>query len=165
MRGTCLGDGYRGLRIREIQEVLFNSWSPVFLLAEIQDRRNGHGNESDGTVKSGVASGVAGGAERILKKEKEFTRLRDEVSRQRREMPWKRVEKAYVFEGPSGKQTLADLFGGRNQLIVYHFMLGPDGRKGARAARLFRIILTGVWCIWRRGTCAGGGFARADGGD
>jgi predicted dithiol-disulfide oxidoreductase (DUF899 family) len=66
----------------------------------------------------------------LLKKEKEFSRLRDELSRQRRELPWERVAKAYVFDGPRGKETLADLFGGRSQLIVYHFMLGPDWKEG-----------------------------------
>ena len=66
----------------------------------------------------------------LLKKEKEFTRLRDEVSRQRRELPWEKVEKSYVFDGPKGKETLADLFGGRSQLIVYHFMFGPDWKEG-----------------------------------
>ena len=62
----------------------------------------------------------------FLAKEKEFTRLRDELSRQRRELPWERVEKDYVFDGPDGKESLADLFGGQSQLIVYHFMYGPD---------------------------------------
>src|SRR5277367_6281026 len=66
----------------------------------------------------------------LLIKEKEFTRLRDEISRQRRELPWEKVEKPYVFEGPKGKETLADLFGGRSQLIVYHFMLGPEWKEG-----------------------------------
>jgi predicted dithiol-disulfide oxidoreductase (DUF899 family) len=61
----------------------------------------------------------------LLKKEKEFTRLRDELSRARRELPWEKVEKQYEFEGPKGKETLAELFGGRSQLIIYHFMLGP----------------------------------------
>src|SRR3989449_10371899 len=60
-----------------------------------------------------------------LAKEKEFTRLRDRLSAERRALPWVRVDKPYVFEGPSGKATLADLFGGRRQLIVYHFMFGP----------------------------------------
>ena len=50
----------------------------------------------------------------LLTKEKEFTRLRDEISRQRRELPWERVEKRYVFERPGGKETLADLFDGRS---------------------------------------------------
>jgi predicted dithiol-disulfide oxidoreductase (DUF899 family) len=54
----------------------------------------------------------------LLKKEKEFTKLRDEISRQRRELPWERVEKRYVFDGPGGTETLADLFEGRSQLIT-----------------------------------------------
>jgi len=66
----------------------------------------------------------------FLKREKEFTRLRDELSKQRRELPWERVEKKYVFDGPTGKESLADLFAGRSQLIVYHFMLGPDWVEG-----------------------------------
>src|SRR6266481_1803190 len=66
----------------------------------------------------------------LLKKEKEFTRLRDELSKQRRELPWEKVEKTYVFDGPRGKETLADLFGGRSQLIVYHFMFGPGWAEG-----------------------------------
>src|SRR3984893_15064632 len=66
----------------------------------------------------------------LLKKEKEFTRLRDELSQQRRELPWEKVEKPYVFDGPKGKETLADLFGGRGQLIIYHFMCGPEWKEG-----------------------------------
>jgi predicted dithiol-disulfide oxidoreductase (DUF899 family) len=66
----------------------------------------------------------------LLKKEKEFTRLRDELSRQRRELPWEKVEKQYVFDGPNGKETLGDLFGGKSQLMVYHFMLGPGWKEG-----------------------------------
>lgn len=66
----------------------------------------------------------------FLKKEKEFTRMRDELSRQRRELPWERVEKEYQFDAPDGKETLADLFEGRNQLIAYHFMFGPDWAEG-----------------------------------
>jgi predicted dithiol-disulfide oxidoreductase (DUF899 family) len=66
----------------------------------------------------------------FLKKEKEFTRLRDEISRERRELPRERVEKNYVFDGPNGKERLADLFDGRSQLIVYHFMLGPGWAEG-----------------------------------
>src|SRR5260370_1517442 len=66
----------------------------------------------------------------LLKKEKEFTQLRDQLSQQRGALPWEKVEKGYVFEGPKGKETLADLFGGRSQLIVYHFMFGPDWKEG-----------------------------------
>jgi predicted dithiol-disulfide oxidoreductase (DUF899 family) len=66
----------------------------------------------------------------FLAKEKEFTRLRDELNRQRRELPWEIVEKEYVFEGTNGKQTLPDLFDGRSQLIVYHFMFDPSWEAG-----------------------------------
>jgi predicted dithiol-disulfide oxidoreductase (DUF899 family) len=66
----------------------------------------------------------------LLKKEKELTHLRDEISRLRLELPWETVGKKYVFEGPQGKQTLADLFEGRSQLIIYHFMLGPGWKEG-----------------------------------
>ena len=66
----------------------------------------------------------------LLKKEKELTHLRDEISRQRLELPWEKIEKKYVFEGPKGKQTLADLFDGRSQLMIYHFMLGPEWKEG-----------------------------------
>jgi predicted dithiol-disulfide oxidoreductase (DUF899 family) len=65
-----------------------------------------------------------------LAKEKEFTRLRDQLSAERRALPWTRVEKRYVFEGPDGQQALAELFEGRSQLIVYHFMLGPGWEQG-----------------------------------
>ena len=68
----------------------------------------------------------------LLRKEKEFTRLRDELSRQRRELPWEKVEKRYVFEGPDGKETLSDLFDGRSQLLVYHFMLAPGWAEGCK---------------------------------
>jgi predicted dithiol-disulfide oxidoreductase (DUF899 family) len=73
----------------------------------------------------------------LLKKEKEFTRLRDELSRQRRELPWEKIEKNYVFEGPSGKATLAELFGGKSQLIIYHFMFGPEWKEGCPSCSLF----------------------------
>jgi predicted dithiol-disulfide oxidoreductase (DUF899 family) len=69
----------------------------------------------------------------LLAKEKELTRERDELSRRRRELPWVKVDKRYVFEGPNGKETLSELFGGRNQLIVYHFMLGPGWGEGCKS--------------------------------
>jgi predicted dithiol-disulfide oxidoreductase (DUF899 family) len=62
----------------------------------------------------------------LLLEEKELTRLRDRLSQRRRALPWVRVDKQYVFEGPDGKESLAELFGGRSQLVVYHFMFGPD---------------------------------------
>jgi len=67
---------------------------------------------------------------RHLVNEKELTRRRDQLSAARRELPWVRIDKPYVFEGPNGKETLADLFGGRSQLIVKHFMLGPGWKEG-----------------------------------
>src|SRR5437763_12796930 len=69
----------------------------------------------------------------LLRREKEFTRLRDELSRHRRELPWVRVEKEYLFDGPNGKETLGDLFEDRSQLIVYHFMFGPDWEEGCKS--------------------------------
>lgn len=68
-----------------------------------------------------------------LAAEKEFTRQRDELSRQRRELPWERVEKNYVFDTLDGPRTLADLFAGRSQLIIYHFMLGPKWEEGCKS--------------------------------
>ncbi len=65
-----------------------------------------------------------------LAKEKEFTRARDALSAERRKLPWVRVDKEYVFEGPDGSESLTDLFDGRSQLIVYHFMFGPDWEEG-----------------------------------
>src|SRR5262245_30247397 len=70
---------------------------------------------------------------RHLAKEKELTRLRDELSRQRRELPWVRVERPYVFDTAGGKRTLPELFAGRSQLIVYHFMLGPGWEEGCKS--------------------------------
>jgi predicted dithiol-disulfide oxidoreductase (DUF899 family) len=66
----------------------------------------------------------------LLQKEKEFTSLRDQLNKQRRDLPWVAVDKEYVFEGPSGRQTLADLFEGRSQLIVYHFMFDASWEAG-----------------------------------
>jgi predicted dithiol-disulfide oxidoreductase (DUF899 family) len=65
-----------------------------------------------------------------LAKEKALTKARDQLSAERRALPWVKVEKNYVFDTPSGKKKLGDLFGGRSQLIVYHFMLGPDWGEG-----------------------------------
>ena len=66
----------------------------------------------------------------LLAKEKEFTLRRDELSRNRRDLPWEKVEKDYVFDGPNGKESLRDLFDGRSQLVVYHFMFPPEWDAG-----------------------------------
>ena len=70
---------------------------------------------------------------RLLAKEKEFTRLRDELSQERRNLPWVRVTKEYRFDGPRGEQTLGELFDGRSQLVVYHFMFAPDWDVGCKS--------------------------------
>jgi predicted dithiol-disulfide oxidoreductase (DUF899 family) len=66
----------------------------------------------------------------LLRREKEHTRMADELARQRRELPWVRVEKEYVFDTDDGTRTLAELFDGRSQLLIYHFMFGPSYEAG-----------------------------------
>lgn len=66
----------------------------------------------------------------FLAQEKELVRLQDELSRRRRELPWEKVTKPYVFHGPSGEESIADLFEGRSQLLVYHFMYSPEMKEG-----------------------------------
>jgi predicted dithiol-disulfide oxidoreductase (DUF899 family) len=67
---------------------------------------------------------------KLLAKEKQLTRLADRLSKERRALPWEAITKEYVFEGPNGRETLAQLFDGRSQLVVYHFMFGPDWDAG-----------------------------------
>jgi len=81
---------------------------------------------------------------RLLTKEKDFLRQRDELSRERRELPWERVAKPYVFDGPAGKETLADLFAGRSQLIVYHFMFAPDWDAGCKSCSFWADSYNGI---------------------
>lgn len=69
----------------------------------------------------------------LLREEKEFTKLRDRLAERRRALPWVKVDKPYVFESPNGAVTLADLFDGRSQLIVYHFMFGPGWEEGCKS--------------------------------
>ncbi len=68
----------------------------------------------------------------LLAQEKQFTRLRDQLSRSIRDLPWERIDKDYVFDGPRGRETLAELFDGRRQLVVYHFMFDPAWEEGCR---------------------------------
>jgi predicted dithiol-disulfide oxidoreductase (DUF899 family) len=82
----------------------------------------------------------------LLAKEKEFTRQRDELSRQRRELPWVKVETNYVFDSSQGKQSLAELFDGRSQLMVYHFMLGPDWKEGCPSCSYLADHFDGCIC-------------------
>lgn len=88
--------------------------------------------DSTSTVNHPVVSRDRWVAERkaLLAHEKELTRLRDRIARERRALPWVRIEKDYVFDAPAGRRTLADLFEGRRQLLVQHFMFGPDWAQG-----------------------------------
>src|ERR1043166_8944523 len=81
---------------------------------------------------------------KFLEKEKAFTRARDELSAARRALPWEKVEKAYVFEGADGSVTLADLFRGNSQLIVYHFMFGPDWEAGCKSCTFWADNFNGI---------------------
>ncbi len=80
----------------------------------------------------------------LLAKEKEFLKLRDQLSQARRDLPWERVEADYVFEGAAGRETLADLFGNRSQLIVYHFMFAPDWEVGCKSCSFWADNFDGV---------------------
>jgi len=81
---------------------------------------------------------------RHLAREKEFTRLRDELSRERRQLPWVKVEKRYAFDTPAGKRTLSELFEGRSQLVVYHFMFGPDWEQACKSCSFWADNFNGV---------------------
>lgn len=80
----------------------------------------------------------------LLAKEKEFTRRRDELARERRALPWQKVEKDYVFDAPEGRVSLAGLFEGRGQLLVNHFMLGPDWQEGCPSCSFWADNFNGV---------------------
>ena len=80
----------------------------------------------------------------LLAREKQFTRARDELSKARRELPWRRVDKAYAFDGPDGRKTLADLFEGRSQLIVQHFMFDPDWDAGCKSCSFWADNFNGI---------------------
>jgi predicted dithiol-disulfide oxidoreductase (DUF899 family) len=80
----------------------------------------------------------------LLAREKEFTRLRDDLSAQRRALPWERVEKQYVFESKRGRQTLADLFGSHSQLIVYHLMFAPEWETSCKSCAFWADNFNGI---------------------
>jgi predicted dithiol-disulfide oxidoreductase (DUF899 family) len=80
----------------------------------------------------------------LLKKEKEFTILRNQLSQERRNLPWVAVDKEYVFEGSSGKQTLSELFDGRSQLIIYHFMFDPSWEAGCPSCSFWADNFNGI---------------------
>jgi predicted dithiol-disulfide oxidoreductase (DUF899 family) len=80
----------------------------------------------------------------LLAQEKELTRLRDAISRQRRELPWVRIDKDYVFEGAHGKQTLGDLFEGRSQLLVCRFTFDPGWSDGCKSCSFWSDNYDGI---------------------
>ena len=80
----------------------------------------------------------------LLQKEKAFTRARDELSAARRALPWERVEKDYAFDTLGGRKSLPDLFDGRGQLVVYHFMLGPDWEEGCKSCSFWADNFNGI---------------------
>jgi predicted dithiol-disulfide oxidoreductase (DUF899 family) len=80
----------------------------------------------------------------LLRKEKEFTVLRDQLSQERRNLPWIAVDKEYVFEGSNGKETLSELFDGRSQLIVYHFMFDPNWDAGCPSCSFWADNFNGI---------------------
>ncbi len=83
-------------------------------------------------------------AQAHLAREKEFTRLRDQLAQARRELPWEKVDKSYVFDAPEGKVTLGDLFAGKSQLIVQHFMFGPDWNEGCPSCSFWTDNFNGI---------------------
>ena len=80
----------------------------------------------------------------LLAKEKEFTRLRDQLSQQRRDLPWEEVTKNYLFDGPNGKESLAEIFGKSSQLIVYHFMFDPTWEAGCKSCSFWADNFNGI---------------------
>jgi predicted dithiol-disulfide oxidoreductase (DUF899 family) len=80
----------------------------------------------------------------FLAQEKAFTRERDRLSQARRDLPWERVDKDYVFDGPAGKQTLAQLFGSSSQLVVYHFMYDPEWDEGCKSCSFWADNFNGI---------------------
>jgi predicted dithiol-disulfide oxidoreductase (DUF899 family) len=80
----------------------------------------------------------------LLAKEKSLTRQRDALAEERRKLPWVKVDAKYEFDTPTGKKSLADLFGGKSQLVIYHFMLGPDWEQGCPSCSLLGDHLDGI---------------------
>ena len=85
----------------------------------------------------------------LLLKEKELTAAFDQLNEERRKLPWVRIDKEHVFDTPRGKRTLAELFEGRSQLVVYHFMFAPGWKAGCVAARSFPTMSTARTSICR----------------
>jgi predicted dithiol-disulfide oxidoreductase (DUF899 family) len=94
--------------------------------------------------KTGTRGTWAAAREELLAREKEHTKLGDELARQRRELPWVRVEKEYRFDTDDGERTLAELFDGRSQLVAYHFMFGPSYEAGCTTCSSIADAVDGI---------------------
>jgi predicted dithiol-disulfide oxidoreductase (DUF899 family) len=98
---------------------------------------------------------------RLLAKEKEFTHLREQLSSERRALPWMRIDKVYTFDGPDGKETLAQLFGDRSQLVVYHFMFAPEWEVGCKSCSFWADNFNGITAHLRQRDVAFAAISRA----
>ena len=98
---------------------------------------------------------------RLLAKEKEFTRMRDQLSAERRALPWLRIDKDYSFDGPNGRETLVQLFGDRSQLVVYHFMFAPEWDVGCKSCSFWADNFNGITAHLRARDVAFAAISRA----
>jgi len=98
---------------------------------------------------------------RLLAKEKEFTRVRDQLSAERRALPWMRIDKDYTFDGPNGRETLAQLFGDRSQLVVYHFMFAPEWKVGCKSCSFWADNFNGITAHLRQRDVSFAAISRA----
>ena len=98
---------------------------------------------------------------RLLAKEKEFTRMREQLSAERRALPWVRIDKDYRFDGPNGRETLAQLFGDRSQLVVYHFMFAPEWDVGCKNCSFWADNFNGITAHLRQRDVAFAAVSRA----
>lgn len=98
---------------------------------------------------------------RLLAKEKELTRMRDELSAERRALPWLRIDKEYAFAGPNGRETLTELFGDRSQLVVYHFMFAPEWEVGCKSCSFWADNFNGITAHLRQRDVAFTAISRA----
>ena len=98
---------------------------------------------------------------RLLAKEKEFTRTREQLSAERRALPWTRIDKDYTFDGANGRETLAQLFGDRSQLVVYHFMFAPEWEVGCKSCSFWADNFNGITAHLRQRDVAFAAISRA----
>ena len=98
---------------------------------------------------------------RLLAKEKEFTRVGEQLSAERRALPWVRIEKDYTFDGPNGQETLAQLFGDRSQLVIYHFMFAPEWEVGCKNCSFWADNFNGITAHLRQRDVAFTAISRA----